>query len=166
MNLLEKLTQNKKDRNKIQESIKTMSDYTQRIHVEISRLLKLISETAKEFLNIQLEISELYQKNKSNEIIKQLDNFEYYFNSYRSELANIKKFNETKPRKKLTKKIKNAETIVNNINNFFIEIYSKFLVLIQFNYKTKEILKNYFIKVIQSQKIPIHTIKEEQSQSE
>ena len=157
MNFLQTLAKNKKEKAQIKNNLQEIKTAQILTCVAMGKLLKFMRKISEEYNTIDLNTLDLYEKNASSFIISNLLDFRYSFNSFKEHLENLKQINLTKNSKKLTNKIKHYTEAINEINESFIEIYSKFLVLIQFNQKSKQNLRNSFIEVIKDTEIPLHT---------
>jgi len=155
MNLFKKLELNKE----IKEQIKIANNAQLEVCVTMDKLLKLIHNISSNYKDLPNSMKATYEANNSLNIIDYIKTFKHCFSTYKRKIETLNTLKTEASKKKL--KIKDPKFVIDSINSSFIEIYSKFLVKIQFAPENKNLIKEQFISVIKDLEIPLHTNKNE-----
>lgn len=155
MNLFKKIAKQNEQKQLIKKTIKSANSYLLDTCATMDKLLKLIHYIEEQQPKININVRECFQTNQSLNILDFLGSFEYFYSNYKNEVAILQNYTKDNPKAKL--KIKNPDEVIYSVNASFIEIYSRFLVKIQFSEEFKNLVKEKFIEIIQTQQIPLHT---------
>ena len=154
MGIINKIIINRKLKSELKATLAKAEKCLKITCAEMANLLKVIHSSK----NMPVpELVETFKTSRTEQITEQLYEVEYYFLRYQEEIENLKRFNEIFNSKHTNSKLNKAISIETQLKNSFIEIYSKFLVQVQFGEELKENLKTKFIQVIHNLQIPLHT---------